>query len=118
MKNIRKYALISALLILNLEAQTPISSTNNQETNKIIAAKPFYQGEVVNVEQGGKYTYIEVKERTHKPFWIATNSAAVKTGDFVRFQKELVVKNFKSKALDKVFIELMFASNLQYRIKN
>ena len=116
MKNISKYALIFALLVLNLEAKTPINFTSNQETNKTIATKPFYQGEVVNVEQGGSYTYIEVKERTHKPFWIATNSADVKIGDFIRFQKEIVVKNFKSKALNKVFKELMFASNLQYRL--
>ena len=118
MKNTTKLTLVLTLLTLNLEAQIPISSTSNQEANKTIAVKPFYQGEVVNVQQGGKYTYIEVKERTHKPFWIATNSADVKTGDFVRFQKEIVVKNFKSKALNKVFKELMFASNLQYKVKD
>ncbi len=109
MKNIYKYALISLLLVLNLEAQT--------SENKTAVIKPFYQGEVVSVKQGGSYTYIEVKEKTHKPFWIATSGADVKKGDFVRFQKEIVVKNFKSKALNEVFKELLFASNLQYRVK-
>ncbi len=108
MKNIYKYTLISILLILNLEAATP---QNND------ALKPFYQGEVVSIKQGGSYIYMEVKEKTHKTFWIATTNADVKIGDFVRFQKEVVAKNFKSKALDRVFKELMFASNLQYRVK-
>ena len=110
MKTIKTYAFILALLILNLEAQTP--------TSKTIIEKPFYQGKVINVQQGGAYTYIEVKEKTQKSFWIATNNADVKTGDFIRFQKEIVVKNFKSKTLDKTFNEIMFASNLQYKIKD
>ncbi|MCF6339402.1 MAG: hypothetical protein L3J10_01440 [Sulfurimonas sp.] len=109
MKNIYKYALVSLLLILNLEAQT--------SENKTIEQKPFYQGKVVSVKQAQAYTFIEVKEKTNKSFWIATSNADVKEGDFVRFQKEIVVKNFKSKALDKVFKELLFASNLQYRVK-
>ena len=77
---------------------------------------PYYQGEVVTVEQAGAYTYLEVKEKTEKTFWVAVNSADVKVGDYVRFQKELVTKNFKSKVLKRTFEELMFASGLQHRI--
>ena len=126
MKNIATLTLLLTLLTLNLEAQSLKSFIAIQETNEAVTAKdinhtvapkPFYQGEVVNVEHGGSYTYIEVKEKTNLSFWIATNSVDVKAGDFVRFQKELVMKDFKSKALNKVFKELMFASNLQYRIK-
>lgn len=109
MKNICKYALISLLLILNLEAKL--------SENKTLTQVPFYQGEVVSVQQGGSYTYIQVKEKTNKSFWIAASSADVKNGDFIRFQKEVVVKNFKSKALNRVFKELLFASNLQYLVK-
>ena len=77
---------------------------------------PYYQGEVVTVEQAGAYTYLEVKEQTEKTFWVAVSSADVKVGDYVRFQKELVTKNFKSKALKRTFEELMFASSLQHRV--
>jgi len=80
-------------------------------------AKPFYQGEIVNFEHGGGYTYIEVKEKTEKTFWIAVEKADVKKGDFIQFQKELVMHNFKSKALNKTFDEIMFASNLFYKVK-
>ncbi len=77
---------------------------------------PFYQGEVVTVEQGGSYTYLEIKEKTEKTFWVAVNAADVKVGDYVRFQMELVTKDFKSKALKRTFKELMFGSSLQQRV--
>ena len=78
--------------------------------------KPFYQGEIVNFEHGGGYTYIEVKEKTEKTFWIAVEKADVKKGDIIQFQKELVMHNFKSKALNKTFDEVMFASNLYHKV--
>ena len=78
--------------------------------------KPFYQGEVVNFEHGGGYTYIEVKEKTEMTFWIAVENADVNKGDYIRFQEELVMKDFKSKALNKTYDELMFASNLEYKV--
>ncbi|NOR87834.1 MAG: hypothetical protein GQ527_09515 [Bacteroidales bacterium] len=78
--------------------------------------KPFYQGEVVSVEQGGGYTYLEILEKTDMTFWIAVDKAEVQLGDYVLFQEELVAKDFHSKALDRTFDEIMFASNLQYKV--
>ena len=78
--------------------------------------KPYYQGEIVNFEHGGGYTYIEVKEKTELTFWIAVEAAEVKKGDFIKFRKEMVAKDFKSKTLNKTFDEIMFASDLQYKV--
>jgi len=78
--------------------------------------KPFYQGEVIAFEHGGAYTYIEVKEKTDMSFWITVEKADVKLGDYVMFQEEFVAKDFHSDALNKKFEEIMFASNLQYRV--
>ena len=78
--------------------------------------QPYYQGKVVNFEQGGSYTYIEVEESTGMTFWIAVESIDVKEGEQIRFKNELVAKDFQSKALDRVFDELMFASDVQYQI--
>ena len=89
-----------------------VSNPHKKEVNN----NPYYQGEVVSVEQAGAYTYLKIKEKTEKTFWVAVNSADVKVGDYVRFQKELVTKNFKSKALKRTFGELMFASKLEYRV--
>ncbi len=102
-----------ALLTLNVQAQ----DMNSTEANATAIVKPYYQGEVVSVENGGSYTYLEVKEHSEETFWVAVNAAEVNVGDYVRFQKELVTQNFKSKALDRTFKELMFGSNLQYKIK-
>lgn len=82
----------------------------------LLAKEPFYKGEVTQVLHGGGYTYLNIKERTKETFWIVVSRIdKVKTGDYIRFQKEFVTKNFKSKALNKIFKEIMFASNLSYK---
>ena len=109
-----------ALVCITVQAQEikQMVDTNVTKggTNTTELVKPYYQGDVFTVEQGGAYTYLEIKEHTGKTFWVAVNSAEVKAGDYVRFQKELVTKNFKSKALDKTFEMLMFGSNLEHKI--
>ncbi|CAA6804589.1 MAG: Periplasmic cytochrome c nitrite reductase Nrf subunit J (Fragment) [uncultured Sulfurovum sp.] len=121
----KKIALITVLLIITIQAETLKDFMVTQDSNKTLTvedinnsttAKLYYQGEVMTVEHGGAYTYIEVKEQTQKTFWIAVTNSDVKIGDFVRFQKELVMRDFKSKALKRTFDELMFASGLQYRV--
>ena len=108
----KKIYLLIALACMTVQAQ----DMNITEANTTAVIKPYYQGEVVTVDQGGAYTYLEVKEQTEETFWVAVNSADVKVGDYVRFQKELVTQNFKSQALDRTFDELMFGSNLEHKI--
>ena len=88
----------------------------NVEDNQQGNTNLYYQGEIVNFEDGGAYTYIEVKEKTELTFWIVVEKAEVKQGDYIRFQKELVAKNYKSKALNKTFDEIMFAMNLEKKV--
>lgn len=102
------------LTVMTIQAQDMNQTT---DANATALVQPYYQGEVVTVEHGGAYSYLEVKEHTGQTFWVAVNAAEVKVGDHVRFQKELVTQNFKSKALDRTFEELMFASNLQHKIE-
>lgn len=122
MKKINSLVLL-AFLACGLQAQDVQAS--KAEAAPIVKAKaetqeakqkPYYQGEVVAVEQAGGYTYLEIKEHSNKTFWAAVSRTEAKIGDFVRFKKELVTENFKSKALNKTFKELMFASDLQYRV--
>jgi len=90
--------------------------------------KPFYQGTVVETINAGSYTYLKIKENlaghkhledhVHKDFWIAVERCPAQVGDVVRFQKELLAEHFYSKILDRSFDELMFASNLQYKVEN
>jgi hypothetical protein len=99
--------LITCFLTLNLYAQ---------ETNKSKEIKPFYQGKVIEVRHGGGYTYLNVTETNKKSFWAVVSKTDVKKGDIVRFQKQLIAKNFESKALNRKFDEIMFADNLQHKI--
>jgi len=80
-------------------------------------ARPFYQGKVTEVRHGGSYTYLHVKENTKESFWVVVTRTDVQNGDVVRFQKQLIAKDFESKALNRKFDEIMFADNLQRKIK-
>ena len=60
--------------------------------------------------------HVHEEGHEHKDFWIAVGATPANIGDEVRFQKELVTKNYKSKTLNKTFDELMFASNLQHKM--
>lgn len=79
--------------------------------------KPYYQGEIINIEHGGGYTYLEILESTDMSFWIVVDRVEAKKGDYVMFQEQLVAKDFYSKALDKTFDEVMFATDIQYRVE-
>ena len=111
-----KSILFTLLMLTSLNAQATQEVNTAADSNTTANINPYYQGDVVTVEHGGSYTYLEIQEKTQKTFWVAVSNADVKVGDFVRFQMELVTQNFKSKALDRTFDELMFASNLQQRI--
>ena len=108
-------------LTLNLYAQDavkdesmPKAPFHSSEADK---NKPFYFGSVEEVQHGGSYTYILVKENTKETFWIVVSNSDVKKGDYVRFKKQLVAKNFESKELNRKFDEIMFADNLEYKVK-
>ncbi len=105
-----------AQMVKNIDSNVLHKGSKVQNPHKTQNNNPYYEGEVVMVEQAGAYTYLEIKEKTEKTFWVVVNSAEVKVGDYVRFQIELVTKDFKSKALKRTFDELIFASGLQKRI--
>jgi len=102
-----------------------LMTTEQQSAEQV---KPFYQGTILETIDAGGYTYLRIKENLeghhhvegheHKDFWIAVERTPAKVGDKVRFQKELVTEQFYSKILDRTFDELMFASNLQHRVKD
>lgn len=89
---------------------------DHQHENGVQEPKPYYQGEIIKIEQGGGYTYLEILEKTDMSFWIVVEKVDAKVGDYVMFQEDLVAKDFYSKTLDRNFEEIMFATNLQYRV--
>jgi hypothetical protein len=109
------------------EKYAPLTETNPHYT-EIDRSKPFYQGTIVEVLDAGGYSYFKIKESleghkhqpdpNHQDFWIVVERTPAKIGDEVRFQKELVTKNYTSESLNKTFDELMFASNIQRKVKS
>lgn len=95
MKKIKLFALIFALM----------SSLN---------AGDVFEGVVVDTLDGGGYTYLQIED-AKKKYWIAVEGLKIDKGTEVRFTEELRAKNFESKSLNRVFDEIVFASNLQYR---
>lgn len=79
-------------------------------------AGDIYEGVVVDTLNGGGYTYLQIED-AKKKYWIAVEGAKIDKGTEVRFTEELRAKNFESKALNRTFDEIVFASNLQYRTK-
>ncbi|NPD44962.1 hypothetical protein [Lentimicrobium sp. S6] len=89
---------------------------NHEQVQKEHENKPYYQGEIINLAHGGGYTFLEILESTDLSFWIVVDKVDAKKGDFVMFKEDLVAQNFHSKALDRTFEEIMFATDLQYRV--
>lgn len=81
------------------------------------AENSYYGGVAKEVHHAGGYTYILVQEKKAGSFWAAVSSADVKVGDEIRFQKEFVAKKFNSKTLNREFEELMFATNIEYKVQ-
>lgn len=117
---------VAGLLAISVNAkglETQHSHAAVVDSNNSGKIQPRYQGVILEVLNANGYTYLKIDEKTPgfnpkklKSFWIVVNRTSAKVGDYVRFTKELVTKNYKSKALDKTFDELMFASNLEYRV--
>jgi hypothetical protein len=93
---------------------TILISSCKKEKNEylpIVKKSSIYQGKVKEVKQGGNYTYLFINERD-QDYWVAANKIDVKVGETVYFEKPLVMKNFKSEELDKVFDQIVFVQNI------
>ncbi|MBP1680498.1 MAG: nitrite reductase cytochrome c biosis protein NrfJ [Proteobacteria bacterium] len=77
-------------------------------------AGDVFEGTVVDTINGGGYTYLQIDD-TKKKYWVAVEGIKIEKGTEVRFTEELRAKNFESKALNRKFDEIVFASNLQHR---
>ena len=133
MKKIHLIILLLSVLFSNCKNKEPeympINTQLNPHNTEVDTNKPYYQGTILDKLEAGGYSYLKINEfiegHSHEDgsnhnheFWIAVNKSPAQIGDEVRFQKELVTKNFKSKVLNKTFEDLMFASNLQYKVRN
>ncbi len=74
-----------------------------------------YTGVVVDILNGGGYTYLQIEDTFKKTYWAALEGVKIEKGTEVRFSEEMRIQNFESKSLNRTFDDIIFASNLQYR---
>lgn len=72
------------------------------------AATARSSGKVLQVQQGGGYTYAEVAAANGQKVWIAGSPIDVKAGDTVEWGSFAVMRNFNAKSLGRSFEEILF----------
>jgi len=106
--NIIKFLLIFTLITTTTHATNETNTTLNNNTQPL---QPIFFGTIISVENVRGYQYLNVDENG-KNYWIAIAHAHVKKGDTIGYSKQTIMKNFKSKSLDREFKEIIFTSNI------
>lgn len=75
----------------------------------VSAATPN-SGKILQLEQGGGYSYAEVETAGGEKVWIAGGQIAVKVGDTVQWGDSAVMNNFTSKSLGRTFDRILFVN--------
>jgi hypothetical protein len=73
-------------------------------------AEIFY-GKILGIQSAKGYKYLLMEEKDSK-IWIAILDAPVSVGETIGYDKQMAMKNFKSKALNKTFELVYFSSEV------
>ena len=87
----------------------------NQSYNKIeptVAKNEIHKIEVIDVENGGDYLYLNVNEGD-KSYWMAIPSRTVTKGETYYYNGGMLMKDFESKHLKKSFDKIIFAEGIR-----
>jgi len=69
------------------------------------------KGKILETATGGGYTYLLLETATDK-VWVATTEIPVKVGQEIELQSGMVMENFQSKSLNRVFDKIIFSTGL------
>jgi hypothetical protein len=73
------------------------------------SAQKLHSARVTETMDAGGYTYMKVAEG-RDTYWVAVTAAPVHVGESVTFAEQMWMPNFKSRALDRTFDKILFAS--------
>ena len=115
-----KKTILILLFLLSFNYAEPTKIDMHGQISKA-EAKIFY-AKVLSIQQVMGYKYLQVDENGKK-IWIAIANAPVEVGQKIGYDKRTILKNFRSKSLNKTFKEIVFASevylvNKPKKIKN
>jgi len=101
------------LLYLFLVSFILLNSCNKvkNEYVPIVKKSAIHQVKINEIKQTGNYTYLFVNE-DNQSYWIAVSKTDFKIGETVYFDNPLIMKNFKSEELDRVFDQILFVQNI------
>lgn len=75
----------------------------------VSAATPN-SGKILQLQQGGGYSYAEVETAGGEKVWIAGGQIPVQVGDTVQWGDSAVMNNFTSKSLGRTFDKILFVN--------
>jgi hypothetical protein len=95
-----------------LQGHPDTAATAKPASNASTVATPAkLDGKVVETFDGGGYTYICL-EKDGKKAWAAVPATKVNLGDQIELQPGMPMPNFKSKALNRTFDNIIFSSGV------
>lgn len=98
-------------------AAAPAAPANNPHAGMNLPAmsapegQPSQQATVLSTLSAPPYIYIEATQGK-KTVWLAATSIAVKKGDVIQFDQDMVMNNFYSKSLKRTFPSVVFVNRL------
>ena len=75
-------------------------------------AGTMHRGTVLEATTGGGYSYLNI-DADGKQFWIAGPISDAKKGDKVVFDEQIWMTDFKSKAIDRTFDQILFVGAIE-----
>ncbi len=88
------------------------SCKNDKEAYSPLAKNSsVHKVKVKEVIQGGSYSFLLVTE-SNQDYWMAVGKTDTKVEDVIYYKNALLMNNFKSKELDRVFEEILFVENI------
>lgn len=94
--------------ILALSISLGLAACSKKEEPVIQTGQFQNHARVLQVVQGGGYTYMEAMGETGEKIWMAGAPVEAKAGDSVSFGQYNVMQNFQSKALNRTFDKIVF----------
>ena len=104
-------AILTTVTCCNGKTPKNATAPTSDSSTKAQPAISGYTGNVVETINTGGYTYVQV-DTGSETIWAAAPEFQVKVGDEVTVPKEMPMKNYHSKTLDRTFDVVYFAGNI------
>ena len=90
----------------DVKITTEAAGISQQQSGKV-----FKKVKIIDVITADDFSYLQV-EKNQMTFWIAGINVSAKTGDYIQYIENVSMHDFKSKALNRVFDQVMFVSEV------